>query len=109
MPICTSAWSARLERTHWPDEIPVYGTSLSYARELATYWKDEYDLRVQEARLNAFGQYTVPLKGINLHPIHERADGNDAVPILLLHGWPSSLWELHEIFLLLTGVGERGG
>ena len=109
MPICTSAWSARLERTHWPDEIPVYGTSLSYARELATYWKDEYDWRAQEARLNAFGQYTVPLKGINLHPIHERADGNDAVPILLLHGWPSSVWELHEIFLLLTGVGERGG
>ena len=58
----------RLDRTRWPDEIPgsgwSYGTSLSYARELAAYWKDEYDWRAQEAKLNAFEQYSAPLKGI---------------------------------------------
>ena len=80
----------RLDRTRWPDEIPgsgwSYGTSLSYARELAAYWKDEYDWRAQEAKLNAFEQYSAPLKGIDLHFIHERGEGDDPVPILLLHG-----------------------
>jgi microsomal epoxide hydrolase len=104
----------RLDRTRWPDEIPgsgwSYGTSLSYARELAAYWKDEYDWRAQEARLNAFEQYTVPLNGIDLHFIHERGASDDPVPILLLHGWPSSVWEFHKIIHLLTdAAGERGG
>jgi Epoxide hydrolase N terminus len=103
----------RLDRTRWPDEIPgsgwSYGTSLSYARELAAYWKDEYDWRAQEAKLNAFEQYSALLKGIDLHFIHERGDGDDPVPILLLHGWPSSVWEFHKIIHLLTDAGERGG
>ena len=103
----------RLDRTRWPDEIPgsgwSYGTSLSYARELAAYWKDEYDWRAQEARLNAFEQYSVPLKGIDLRFIHERGVGDDPVPILLLHGWPSSVWEFHKVIPLLTGNNERGG
>lgn len=103
----------RLDRTRWPDEIPGsgwgYGTNLLYARELAAYWKDEYDWRVQEAKLNAFEQYSAPLKGIDLHFIHERGDGDDPVPILLLHGWPSSVWEFHKIIHLLTDAGERGG
>ena len=87
-----------------------YGTSLSYARELAAYWKDEYDWRAQEARLNAFEQYTMSLSGIDLHCIHERGDGDDTVPILLLHGWPSSVWEFHKVVrLLTTDAGERGG
>ena len=104
----------RLERTRWPDEIPgsgwSYGMSLSYARELAAYWKDEYDWRAQEAKLNAFEHYSAPLKGIDVHFIHERADGDDPIPVLLLHGWPSSVWEFHKIIHLLTDdAGERGG
>ena len=103
----------RLDRTCWPDEIPgsgwSYGTSLSYARELATYWKDEYDWRAQEAKLNAFEHYSAHLKGIDLHFIHERGDGDDSVPILLLHSWPSSVWEFHKIIHLLTYAGERVG
>jgi microsomal epoxide hydrolase len=84
--------------------------SLSHARELAAYWKDEYDWRAQEAKLNAFEQYSVPLKDIELHFIHERAASDDPVPILLLHGWPSSVWEFHKIIHLLTDdAGERGG
>src|SRR3712207_2865611 len=71
----------RLERTRWPDETPGsgwgYGMSLPYAKELAAYWKDGYDWRAQEARLNAFEQYTVPLGGIDLHFIHERGAGED--------------------------------
>ena len=101
----------RLDRTRWPDGIPGsgwgYGTSLSYARELAAYWKDKYDWRAQEARLNAFEQYTVPMGGIDVHFIHERAEGDEPVPILLLHGWPSSVWEFHKIVrpLALRPVG----
>ncbi len=104
----------RLDRTRWPDEGPgsgwTHGTSLSYAREFAAYWKDGYDWRAQGARLNAFEQYTVSLTGIDLHFfIHERGAGDDRVPILLPHGWPSSVWEFHKIIQLLTDVAERGG
>lgn len=103
----------RLERTRWPDEIPgsgwSYGMSLPYAKELAAYWKDGYDWRAQEVRLNAFEQYTVSLGGIDLHFIHERGAGEDPLPILLLHGWPSSVWEFHKVVRRLTDAGGRGG
>lgn len=89
----------RLDRTRWPDEIPgsgwTYGTSLEYARDLAAYWRDGYDWRAREARLSAFEHYTVALGGIDLHFIHQRGAGR--IPILLLHGWPSSVWEFHEL------------
>jgi pimeloyl-ACP methyl ester carboxylesterase len=56
--------------------------------------------------LNAFEQYSAPIKGIDLHFIHERGEvGDDPVPILLLHGWPSSVWEFHKIIHLLTDAG----
>jgi pimeloyl-ACP methyl ester carboxylesterase len=96
----------RLALTRWPDEISEsawrYGTNLAFMRELAEYWRGDYDWRAQEARINAFSHFTATCSDIDVHFIHERALGSDALPLLLLHGWPSSFWEFNEILPLLT-------
>src|SRR5438105_6469528 len=96
----------RLARTRLPDEPPLEpwspGTSLSYMRELIAYWKDGFDWRAQEARLNRFRQYTVSLGGTELHFIHEPGRGATRMPLLLCHGWPGSIVEFIELLPLLT-------
>jgi pimeloyl-ACP methyl ester carboxylesterase len=96
----------RLSRTRFPDEPPLdpwsTGTALSYARDLAGYWKDGFDWRAQEAKLNAFRQYTLDIGGIGLHFIHEPGRGPNPQPLLLLHGWPGSVWEFNRLIPLLA-------
>ena len=103
----------RLARVRWPDEIPgapwQFGTDLSYLRELVEYWRDRYDWRAHEARLNAFRQFTVPLAGVPLHFIHQPGVGPNPLPLLILHGWPGSVWEFHKILPLLTDPARFGG
>jgi microsomal epoxide hydrolase len=87
----------RLADTRWPDEapgaVPEHGLGLGAARELAAYWRDGYDWRAAEAQLNAFAQWTAD-------GVHFIAEG-DGPPLLLLHGWPSSVWEFHRLIPLL--------
>src|SRR5437867_2506748 len=82
-----------------PDEIPGdgwrYGTDLAYMKELVAYWRDRYDWRTHEAKLNEPPQFTVPLGGIDLHFIHAEGVGPRPLPLLLSHGWPGSVWEFH--------------
>src|SRR2546423_2528285 len=96
----------RLARTRFPDEPPLEpwssGTSLSYMRELIAYGKDGFDWRAQEARINRFKQYMVPLHGIDLHFIHEPGREGNRPPLLLCHGWPGSLVEFLELIPLLA-------
>jgi len=96
----------RLGRVRWPDEIPgsgwEYGTSLAYLKELVGYWRDNFDWRSQEAKLNQFQQYIVPQDGIDLHFIHQPGVGPNPLPLLLCHGWPGSIWEFHKLIPLLT-------
>jgi pimeloyl-ACP methyl ester carboxylesterase len=103
----------RLRRTRWPDEIPGggwrYGTDLTYLRSLVDYWRDGFDWRAAERRLNQFRQFRVPLAGIDLHFIHEPGVGPSPLPLLLSHGWPGSVWEFHKIIPLLTDPGRFGG
>src|SRR5436190_1255585 len=65
----------RLSRVRWPDEVPgsgwAYGTDLAYLQQLVAYWRDGYDWRANEARLNAFQHFTVPIADIDLHFIHQ--------------------------------------
>jgi microsomal epoxide hydrolase len=95
----------RLARTRFPDEPPLAawstGTSLAYLRELVAYWADRFDWRAEEARLNAFAQYKLAIDGIDVHFIHEPARERNAMPLLLLHGWPGSLFEFLELVPLL--------
>jgi len=104
----------RLSRIRWPDEPPdspawQYGTDLTYLQGLVAYWQDGYDWRTQEALLNAFPQYVVPVGGIDVHFMHARGVGPNPVPLIVSHGWPSSVLELHKLIPLLTDPARHGG
>lgn len=103
----------RLAGTRWPDEVPGagwrYGTNREYMRGLVEHWRDRFDWRAQEAKLNAFDQFRVAIDGIDLHFIHQPGVGPDPLPLLLVHGWPGSVWEFHELIPRLTDPARFGG
>jgi microsomal epoxide hydrolase len=96
----------RLAHTRWPDEPPLEpwstGTSVGYLKSLAEYWQAGFDWRAWEARLNGFSQFTIPIRGIDLHFIHEPGRCANPMPLLISHGWPGSVFEFHKIIPLLT-------
>jgi microsomal epoxide hydrolase len=104
---------ARLDRTRWPDEAPdagwTHGTSLVYLKELVAYWRERYDWRVHERRLNGWRQFTAAVGGIDLHFIHEPGVGPEPLPLLLSHGWPGSVVEFERIIPMLTDPARFGG
>jgi pimeloyl-ACP methyl ester carboxylesterase len=104
---------ARLSRTRFPDQAPdapwAYGTDLAYMRDFIPWWRDHFDWRAQEARLNAFPQFKVPLHGIDLHFIRAEGKGPNPMPLLLMHGWPGSVFEFMEIIPRLTDPARFGG
>lgn len=95
----------RLARTRWPDEPPLApwstGTSLAYMKDLVGYWASSFDWRAQESRLNAFEQYTVTIRGIDLHFLHVKGRGRSSMPLLVSHGWPGSVFEFLRFIPLL--------
>ena len=95
----------RLARTRWPDEPPLEpwstGSSLAYMKGLVEYWRSGFDWRAWEARLNAFPQFTAPVRGIDLHFLHVPGSGSQPMPLLLSHGWPGSVFEFLKILPLL--------
>lgn len=103
----------RLRATRLPDELDGadwdYGTSLPYLRELIEYWRDEFDWRAQEARLNRFDQFTTNIDGLDIHFIHQRSPAADALPLLLLNGWPSSIDEYSRVIDALVDPDADGG
>src|SRR5262245_63837212 len=104
----------RLQNTRWPDEAPhgerwQFGTDLAYLRELVAYWRDEFDWRAQEARINAFPQYTALAGGIEVHFIHVQGKGPRPLPLVLSHGWPGSIWEMHKVIPMLADPAAHGG
>ena len=103
----------RLRRTRWPDEVPGsgwdYGSNLAYVRELVDYWIEEFDWRKQEAAINRYSQYVAEVDGLGVHYIHERGQGPDPLPLLLIHGWPGSIVEFLDFIPLLTDPAAHGG
>ncbi|WP_207538710.1 epoxide hydrolase family protein [Sabulicella rubraurantiaca] len=103
----------RLARTRLPDQAPeppwTYGTDVDYLRDLLAHWRDGFDWRAQEAALNAFPQFRVPLHGIDLHFLHVRGEGPAPMPLLLSHGWPGSVFEFLELIPRLTQPSRFGG
>ncbi|HWD45510.1 MAG TPA: epoxide hydrolase [Actinomycetota bacterium] len=103
----------RLARTRWPDDYEGvgwdYGSDLATMKELATYWRDGYDWRRQEAYLNSFPHFTAALDGEELTFIHVRGTGPDPIPLLLLHGWPDSVCRYLKLIPLLTDPASHGG
>ena len=103
----------RLARTRFPDQAPdapwAYGTDVGYLRGLVEYWRDRFDWRAEEARLNAFPQFKVPLHGIDVHFLHVPGKGPKPMPLLLSHGWPGSVFEFMDILPMLTDPALFGG
>jgi pimeloyl-ACP methyl ester carboxylesterase len=99
----------RLAGARWPGELPgvgwTRGVPLGYLRELAEYWRTRYDWRAQEAKLNRYPQFTTEIDGQRIHFLHVESDRPDAKPLLITHGFPSSVAEfLHLIEPLVNPV-----
>jgi pimeloyl-ACP methyl ester carboxylesterase len=103
----------RLARTRFPDGFEgtgwEYGVPPDYLRELTSYWRDGYDWRTHEARLNEFAQFTTRVDDQTIHFLHERSRHPDAMPLLLTHGWPGSIVEFLDVIPRLTDPEAWGG
>jgi pimeloyl-ACP methyl ester carboxylesterase len=97
---------ARLDATRWPDKETVedwsQGTPLAELQALCEYWRDGYDWRACEARLNGLGQHLTAIDGLDIHFLHVRSPHEGALPLLLTHGWPGSVVEFLEVVGPLT-------
>lgn len=103
----------RIEATRWPNKELVedrsQGVQLATLRELARYWLAEYDWRACESRLNALPQFTTEIDGVEIHFIHIKSRHENALPLIMTHGWPGSVIELLETVGPLTDPTSHGG
>jgi pimeloyl-ACP methyl ester carboxylesterase len=103
----------RIEATRWPSRELVddrsQGVQLGALQALARFWTTDYDWRACEARLNALPQFTTEIDGVNIHFIHVRSPHEDALPLIMTHGWPGSVVELLETVGPLTDPTAHGG
>ena len=103
----------RLAMTRWPEQETVadwsQGVPLARARALIDYWRDNYDMRRLERRLNRFPQFRTSIDGLGIHFLHVRSKHTNALPIILTHGWPGSVIEFLEVIGPLTDPEAHGG
>ena len=102
----------RLHNTRWPEAELVddwsQGIPLSYVREVCDYWADEYDWRAREAALNRFDQFITEIDGVDIHFVHMRSPHENALPLIITHGWPGSIVEFHKVLEPLTDPTAHG-
>ncbi len=103
----------RLAATRWPEPETVddwsQGIPLAYVQEVCAYWGEKYDWRAREARLNEFPQFVTEIEGIDIHFIHARSPHEEALPLVVTHGWPGSIVEFHKVIEPLTNPTAFGG
>jgi Predicted hydrolases or acyltransferases (alpha/beta hydrolase superfamily) len=103
----------RIKATRWPTKELVddrsQGVQLDTMRALARYWVTDYDWRTVEAQLNALPQFTTEIDGVNIHFIHVKSQHENALPLVLTHGWPGSIIEMLEVVGPLTDPTAYGG
>jgi pimeloyl-ACP methyl ester carboxylesterase len=103
----------RLAQTRWPDEVRqagwTQGTNLAYLRELCEYWRDEFDWREQERKLNELPHFLTEIDGLGIHFLHVRGRGPAPFPLVITHGWPSSFFEMVKLIPLLADPASYGG
>lgn len=103
----------RIEATRWPEKETVgdasQGVQLETMQKLARYWTENYDWRPREARLNALPQFVTEIEGLDIHFIHVRSKHEDALPLIVTHGWPGSVVEQLKIVGPLTEPTAHGG
>jgi pimeloyl-ACP methyl ester carboxylesterase len=103
----------RIAQTRWPTkELAAdrsQGVQLRTLKELARYWTTDYDWRKAEAKLNALPQFTTEIDGVDIHFIHVKSQHENALPLIMTHGWPGSVIELLETVAPLTDPTAHGG
>ena len=103
---------ARIAATRWPDKEPVddssQGVPLATMKALARYWETEYDWRKCEERLTALSHFVTEIDGVDIHFIHVRSKHEDAMPLIVTHGWPGSIIEQLKIIEPLTNPTAHG-
>jgi pimeloyl-ACP methyl ester carboxylesterase len=103
----------RIAATNWPEKETVtdqsQGVPLAMLQQLARYWATDYDWRRCEARLNALPQFTTELDGLGIHFLHVRSQQDDALPLIINHGWPGSIIEQLKLIDPLTNPTAHGG
>lgn len=103
----------RLAATRWPEPIPgsgwEYGANVDFIRDLCAYWRDGYDWREHERQLNRFPGFLAEVDGVEIHFWHVKGKGPSPFPLLLIHGWPGSIFEFHSMIDRLTDPASHGG
>lgn len=103
----------RLSRVRWANELPGagadYGVPVDRVKALVEYWKDGYDWRAWEAKLNSYPQFITAIDGQDVHFIHVKSPEPDAFPLILTHGWPGSIVEYLDVIGPLTDPRAHGG
>ncbi len=107
-----AAMRRRIDATVWPEQETVpdssQGVPLATMQELARHWATDYDWRTCEARLNALPQFTTEIDGLDIHFIHVRSEHDDALPLIVNHGWPGSVIEQLKIIDPLVNPTAHG-
>lgn len=102
----------RIGETRWPDEIEnskwEYGSNKTYLKKLCAYWQNKFDWKKQEGHLNSFQHFKAKVDGVGIHFIHQKGEGSNTVPLLLIHGWPDSFVRFLKIIPFLTKKDENG-
>lgn len=105
--------NSRLDRTRLPDQLDEtsweLGTDKEVLSDLLNYWRNDFDWREQEEKLNRFDQVLIDVDDLTLHTIHQRSKNPDAIPLLLVHGWPGSIAEFYKIIGPLSDPESHGG
>ena len=103
----------RLTATRWPTkelvDDPTQGVQLATLEAIADYWANEYDFGRLEARLNELPQFTTEIDGVDIHFIHVKSEHENALPIIITHGWPGSIIEMLDVIEPLTDPVAYGG
>ena len=103
----------RIKATRWPERETVtdatQGVQLATTQAIARYWATEYDWRKIEAKMNALPQFITELDGLDIHFIHVRSKHENALPLIVTHGWPGSIIEQMKIIDPLTNPTAHGG
>lgn len=102
--LATARIAAPLQGDGW-----THGTDVAYLRQLVAYWRDGFDWRAQERKLNQLEQFTTTIDGLEVHFVHRRSKNPNAMPLLITHGWPGSFVEFTKIIGPLTDPEAHGG
>jgi Epoxide hydrolase N terminus len=104
---------ARLAHVRWTNELPGvdtdYGVPLDSVKRLVEYWQEGYDWRTWEAKLNVYPQFTTTIDGQNIHFLHVRSQEDNALPLILTHGWPMSVLDYLDLIDPLIDPRSHGG